>query len=726
MVWAYLPMRLTAVSQKSARLPLLLAVGIAVWLYATGLWRLDNWHVPASYSVDALEVLARLKLSGAKGLGFLVDKTMPQLGAPWGADWSAYPMPDAPVFMLFGRMASVIGLIEASNLALLFAHLSAVTVFYLCSRALGHRALFAAGGALLFGFSFYLCHRGLSHYSFALVYIVPAQLVSAWLIGSGRLILARPRWRFFCLATAVATGVGNPYFGFGYCQLLTLALVYQAATTRRRRNVTLGLACLAIFAATLILTNYSALLALLGGNAGLLQRNYVSTEIYGFRPIELLIPPAFHRWPVAAGIGARYAAATSLKGELFFPYLGLGGICGLLAIGTTTAFRLVRGRAGLRPAHAATFLWFTAFFMVGGLNSLLAFGGVDLFRAGNRYTIYLLALALLALTSWASRRGRRLTSWTAFGLVAPAVLIGLWDQLPRPRPPADSAALGHKVAADQQLARCLDTALPPGAAVFQLPVVPFLEQPPVNGMSDYELFRPFLFSDRTRFAYGLLAGDRAWRWQKWIAAQSAGPMCAALEKAGYAALYLHKAAYPDAGAALRAQLVTLGKKLLYDAGDQVVFALQPAGPPQLPDLDDVRLTDPWKQAAGPDDQPQLFATGEWFPTEHDGSDCWRWTGPAGTVNIWCPGDQPLAGTLDFLAETLQPGRLSATFGGHEVWSARAGQMPRTNVSLVLPMQPGSNRLTFHFDGPPARPSAADRRLLGFRLINLRVNFAARP
>lgn len=724
--YAYFQMRVSAVSQNFIRLSLLVAAGIAVWLYATGLWRPGAWKIPAAYSVDALEMLARLKFSGAKGLGFLFDKTLPGLGAPWVADWSAYPMPDAPEFILFGKIAAVIGLIESSNLALLFAHVSAVGVFYLCSRALGHRALFAAAGALLFGFSFYICHRGLSHYSFALAYIVPAQLLSAWLIGSGHLILTRPGVRYFCLATAVATGVGNPYFGFGYCQLLALALVYQAATTRRRNNLSLGLACFVLFAATLVLLNYSSLLAMLGGKASLLQRNYASTEIFGLRPIELLIPPPYHHWPAAAKLGAHYAAATSLKGELFSPYLGFAGCCGVLVLLAATGRQLLRGRVGLRPAYGLTFLWITVFFMVGGLNSLLALAGIDLFRAGNRYSIYLLAVALLALVSWASRHGRHLRSWTAFAFAAPVVLIGLWDQLPRTRPPADGAALGQKVSEDQRLARHLEAVLPPGAAVFQLPVMPFLEQPPVNGMSDYDLFRPWLFSDRTRYSYGLLADAKALHWQRWVAAQPPGPLCAVLENAGYAALYINKAAFPDAGAGLRQQLTVLGKKLLFDAGDHLVFALQPARQPQLPDLADVRVAEPWRRTLEPDGSLQLFAPEEWFALEHDDREFWRWTGSTGTVNLWCPGDQPLSGKMEFSAALMQPAQLSAAFGGHEIWSAPAGQLPETKVSLVLTFQPGANRITFHYAGRLVRPSATDARLLGFRLINLHVTSVARP
>ncbi len=710
-------MRVSPQLHKFLRLPLLLTVASLIWLYATGLWRLSAWQTPASYAIDALEVLARLKFSGEKGWGFFADKTLPELGAPWGVDWSAYAMSDAPVFIFFGKISLLIGLIEASHLALLFAHLSAVSTFYFCSRTLGHRALFAAGGSLLYGFSFYLCHRSLSHYSFTLAYIVPAQLLSTWLIGSGHQILARRRGQFFCLLTAFATGFGNPYFGFGYGQLLALALIYRAASTRRG-NLNLGLSCLALFVATLMATNYSSLLAMFGDAPGLLQRNFSSTEVYGFRPIELLIPPASHRGTTAAEIGVRYAAATSLKGELFSPYLGLAGICGLLLIATDAFVRLFQGRLGLRPAYAATSLWFMVFFIVGGLNSLLTFMGLDLFRAGNRYSIYLLTIALLALTSWASRWGRHLKPGPAFLLVAAAVWVGLWDQLPRPRPPAELLTLRNKIEVDQRLARCLETQLPPGATIFQLPVLPFLEQPPVHGMTDYELFRPWLFSVHTQFSYGLLAGAKPLRWQKWIAAQPVDAMCTALEEAGYAALYIHKAAFADSGTALRQQLTALGKRLLFDESDHVLLALQPAKIIHRPDVNDVRLTDPWNQVTAKEGQLQLYAAAGWFALEQSGEDSWRWAGDASTLTIWCPGNQPRLGHLRFGTSALQPAQLIATSSNKDIWQAAVGPQDPLQANLTLLLQPGANRITFQYTGFLTRPSHADSRRLGFRLVNL--------
>jgi len=722
MVTPFLPMRALADRLNSLRLPLLLAAAVLVWLWATGLWSAAAWRVPAAYSIDALETLARLRIASDKGLAFLVDKSLPQLGAPWGADWSAYPMPDAPAFILFGWLAGFIGLIPASNLALLGAHLAAVATFFLCSRALGHRSLFAGGAALLFGFCFYNLHRGLSHYSFALTYVVPAQLLCAWVIGGGRRTIARRRWQVFCLATAFATGFGNPYFGFGFGLLLTAALAWHAATGARRLNLVVGAACLAVLAVTLLLFNASAIVALLASHASVLERNFASTELYGLRPIELFIPPPFHRWSFAAALGRHYAAATSLKGELFAPYLGLAGVAGLLVIGLTAARRLLRGRGGLRPAYAATVLFLTAFFVVGGANSALALAGLDLFRAGNRYSIYLLALALLALASWASRRGRRLGPAATCCLMVPAVAIGLWDQVPAPRAPADRAALSRKVADDRRIAALLQSALPPGAAVFQLPVVPFLEQPPVNAMTDYELFRPWLYSPRIRFSYGLLAGDPALRWQKWVAAQPAKTMCAALERAGYAALYLHKAAFADGGADWQRRLGELGKSLLIEASDQIVYSLAPAGATVAPDLADARLADAWSPAVVAEDLPSLYASEGWFAFERDARDSWRWAGSAATLAVWCPGDSPRTVRLEFSFAALQAAGLTAAISGREIWHGVASEAPSPPVSLDLALQPGANRIEFTYAGQLVRPSAADARRLGFRLANVRVDF----
>jgi hypothetical protein len=77
--------------------------------------------------------------------------------------------------------------------------------------------------------------------------------------------------------------------------------------------------------------------------------------------------------------------------------------------------------------------------------------------------------------------------------------------------------------------------------------------------------------------------------------------------------------------------------------------------------------------------------------------------------------------LEFIAATLEPGALTASIGDRKIWQVAAGQIPKGVVNLKLTLQPGTNRIQFTYSGHVARPSATDRRLLGFQLANLRLS-----
>ncbi|WP_415908523.1 hypothetical protein [Oleiharenicola sp. Vm1] len=435
----------------ASRHDLLRAVALAgvaalIWIVWQGAWTRAAWDSPASYSVDALEYLARLKLCEERGMSFLINEDAPRLGAPWAADWAAYPMPDRPINVATGRIARVTGLIVAGNLSLLAAHVLGTLGFFAAARLCGHRPLFAAAGGLVFGFSYYIAQRGFSHYSFALAFVVPLMLAATLVAGGARHLLRRRAVQLGGALVAILVALGNPYFGFLFGQLLLGALVTRLVLHRGRDN-TVILAWLGLFLIVLLLANLSAVRALLSGEGAVLARNYAATELYGLRPIEFLVPPPTHRWTAAAEIGRRYASATSLGGELFFPYLGFVGLAGLALVCGEGLVRLGRGRLGLRPAHLPLLVWIVGFAMVGGAAAVFAFGITDLFRATNRYSICVAAVTLLALTSWATRRAGRLPPLVAALLTAVLVVLALWDQLPPVRQTARSCTLGSNATA---------------------------------------------------------------------------------------------------------------------------------------------------------------------------------------------------------------------------------------------------------------------------------------
>lgn len=699
---------------------MLVAITTCIWLFAKTLWRELGWLAPPEYDIDALEVFARIKLAGEMGLSGFVDRNMPRLGAPFGADWSSYPMPDMPAFWLLGKVAKFFGLIAASHIAILLAHLANVLTFYFCSRTLGHKAPFAAGAALLFAFSHCNLSRGLSHYSFMLSFTAPAILLGAWLVGSSREFLRRRRWQVFCVATAAITATGSPYYGLMFVMLFVMALLYQVFTSRRLENLLTGVAALGVWGLVTGACHFAAIHDMVMGERKAIVRSFASVEHYGLRPIEWVVPPPYHRLPGAREFTQEYGRFTHFEGEHFSSYLGVIGIIGVGLVVFSFVRALLRRRGSLRPAYVATIGFIVAFGMVGGLNSVLALSVTVVFRAGNRYTVFILAVGLFALAALATVKWRRLPRVAKYGIVATLILGGLWDQL-RPVPSEqDLLDRASRPEVDWRLGNHFEEALPQGSMIFQLPAVPFLEQNPIVGMTDYEHFRPFFFTKTMRFSYGILATQDAMVWQRRVARMAPAEMRAELESAGFAAVYVCRSAYIDGAKALRRGFEEAGMRVTFDAGPHLVFRLQPSASPQQPVLTGPNRHEPWDGVAT---EAKKLATLEgtgWFPAEKSGTSYWRWGAEEATCILWNPtGDRkPVRVRCNVMG--LRPHELSVQDGnGSQLWRDKLKNVG-IPCSFELELDPGETVLRWILHGAPVRASPSDRRLLGFRVNDLVV------
>ena len=700
---------------------LLAVLAAIVWIVWQGAWTAKAWDTPASYSVDALEYLARLRLAEERGASFLFDETAPRLGAPWTADWSAYPMPDRPANIMTGWLARVLGLIVASNLSLLIAHLLAVVAFYAAARALGHRPLAAGATGMVFGFCYYIAQRGLSHYSFALAYVVPL-MTALMLVGCGaRRLLGKKAWLVAGCIVALLVGIGSPYFGFVFGQLLGIAWLVRQIRHRGQWS-SVPLAWLGVFLFVLAIANYSSVRALLAGEGAVMGRNYSATELYGLRLIEFVVPPPTHRWPWAADIGRHYESATSLRGELFFPYLGWVGMLGIAVLIADALKRMAGGRLGLRPGYLPLAAWIAVFATVGGIGAAFALGISDLFRATNRYSIFVLCLALLGLSSWITRKcGGWLTLKLAAVLI-PLTGLALWDQLP-PRSP-DRSSLHERVELDRRMATSIAQALPGGASIFQLPAMPFLEQAPINGMTDYEHFRPYLHAPGLRFSYGQLAGMPGAIWQHNISLQPVSELVAILEQAGFSALYIHRAAYADRGAALDQGLAGMGRTKLFDEADHLIFRLNPQGPLKAPSPDDPRLHQRWDEGVVRRDDFAVLLGSGWHGLENDHGRLWRWARQNTVLLLHNPTTATRSVRVRADATTVHNTTFTVSAGGKVLHSGSMAAYQTRSVEFRLEIAPGQTALQFATVAPAKRAGPADPRMIAFSISNLTVDFTA--
>jgi hypothetical protein len=266
-------------------------------------------------------------------------------------------------------------------------------------------------------------------------------------------------------------------------------------------------------------------------------------------------------------------------------YLGLAGVAALFGLVIAT-FRAVLGHPPRRPPSTALAVaWILAYSVVGGLNGLVGLAGFVWLRATSRYSIWILALVLL----WAvvaispTRLARRRGASVAAALVAGALTVA--DQMPPRTRPQAIRDVGAAVAADAAFARSLEAALPPGAMLFQLPVVDFPEGTRVLGEGDYEHLRPHLHARRVRFSYGSDKGRPREAWQQRVAALEPADMAAALERIGFSGLLVNRKAYEDRAIALREALTASGRVEAWESPDRdfLFVRLAPADRPVPPE-----------------------------------------------------------------------------------------------------------------------------------------------
>jgi hypothetical protein len=568
------------------RLVLLTGVAGLVCISHYGWWTPAQWSVPAEYTGESLEILARIKAASEGDLAPLQPQVMSRLGAPFGANWSAYPSSDMLLVWTLGQVARVTGVAVAANLALLLAVLSAAWSFYACARWLRLQWEWAMAGALLFAFTFQTFNRGLQHLLIAFSWTVPLAILSVALVASSRRMHWRSKWGAVVLVSALGIGVSNPYLLFLYLQLMGLALLAHLAGGRwRAENVQVGAAALALALAALALVQaHPWLYATDTAADSPLERNYGGTEMYALKPLELAVPPATHRWEPMGFFGQRYLRWSDWRStEAFAPYLGLVGLAGLVWLGGAAAWAIWRRRRV--PGAALTTGWVLAFASVGGVTNFFAFfTGLALFRASNRFSVFISAAVLLFLVARLSRWGRAWPAgWRRLGAVG-LVVFGLADQLPRPMAAERREAMARMARNDVEFGRRLEAALPAGAMVFQLPVISFPEAPPQYQLGDSEHFRPFVATETLRFSYGSLKGRSRGQWQRDLARLTTTEQIQALESYGFAAIYLNRRGFADRGEALLAELAALGRSERIEGvrREQIVVLLRPAAQPVPP------------------------------------------------------------------------------------------------------------------------------------------------
>jgi hypothetical protein len=422
------------------------------------------------------------------------------------------------------------------------------------------------------------------------------------------------------------------------------------------------------------------------------------------KPVEMFIPPAYHAWDALAFFGHRYLRWSGWRGEAFLPYLGLVGIAGFAWLVVATVKRIVARRP--LPGQALSIGWIVAYASIGGVTNLLAlYADFQVFRAANRGAIFISALVLCFL---AVRLSRATGAWPGWARMGGALLIGgfgVLEQLPRREPAADRAARIADVEGDRQFGRQLESALPAGAMVFQLPVLGFPEVATPYQLGDYEHFRPYLATETLRFSYGAAKARARGRWQHELADRPMAEVVPRLERHGFAALYINRKGYADRAEGLLRELAALGYASRIEATGwhQVVVPLRPAARPSLPLSESLTLGQGWhlRPVAGV-----------------------HWAYGTAALSYFNPHPHPVVVDVSLTLAGVTPRAVEfAPRGGAGTTFAVTAE-PRTVVMPSLTLAPGVNRFVLRSPQKPQRDPAAQNQLRSFGLVRSIVTPAA--
>jgi phosphoglycerol transferase len=522
--------------------------------------------------------------------------TNPRLGAPLGMDLRDHPIMEAGSVVVAKLLCFATGDWGlAINLFLLLGFpvcaLSATFVL----RQLRVSAPMACAMGVLYSLLPYHFMRGQGHIFLGFYAVVPlAILACAWVLESAPLFAAAERKALsrqgkLGFVFMVLIGVSGVYYAAYSLLLLAVAAVMLVLWRRPWR----ALAMPAFFAATMVVTLLLMAAPFLlhraqrGTNHILAARSPAEVEVFGLKPVQLVLPVPGHRIPQLAAVTQRYDQTAPLVTENRMSGVGVVGSAGLLVLLAALFMcgRSSHGNAAIdEPALFDTssasrlFLALTAFAVIGGGSSLVAYLVSPVLRSHCRVSIFIALLAFFAMgrvldaamLRIACQRTRKVVAITAAILL---VVVGAFDQTTAAFVPAHERARAT-YGIDRAFVQKAESALPVGASVLQLPYLPFPEAP--TSMS-YEHFRPYLHSRSLRWSFGAIRNrpeDMVVRGI--ISSKSLEEFRAATANAGFAAVCVDLA-FPDAANYAKWLHEKIDPNpLTSDDGRLVLFRLPPA------------------------------------------------------------------------------------------------------------------------------------------------------
>lgn len=680
------------------------------------LWRADL-SIPFSYSGDALWALTSFK--SIKKFGW--NLTNYNLGAP--GIYQIHDFANANGFLIF---------LSKITLALFNSYIIGFNFYYLLTFVLTSltslfvfehfkiRNLPALAGSLLFSFASYHLVRGQGHLFLVSYFIVPfIIMVCLWLLEKNK--LSKNQW-YAGLAVSFLTGSSGVYYAFFSCFFLLISSIYSFYLYQSKSKLKKGLMFIivAVFSALLNLIPSRIYHLKYGSNSLIGQRSPVESEIYGLRIIQLFIPYSRHGVDWLNNKRIKYVTQNIVSRGEMSEYLGIFGIIGFVFL-IAVLFRQRRQKK-LTDHLAFLNFWGLMLGVVSGLGTIFAYLVTPSIRAYNRISIFISFFSVFGLVILLDKLTKKLKNWflklVYVGFLTAIIFIGIWDQSSGLVPPA-YGQISQQFNSDKVFVETIESRLPDKAMIFQLPYKSFPETPPINRVTDYDLFRPFLYSKNLHWSYGAPKGRSVDKWQRTISQQTIENMLRNLAFSGFSGLTIDKAGYLDNGQELEQEISNLldQKSLISQDQRMSFFDLTT----YVHDLQQQFTQVEWQIKRDLVLNPVEIKWGEGFSDPEQNQDMnWRWSGPSSEIILINGTEYEREITLNFQLETGYKDFSQLEIEAPEFEEKIMINSEAKNYSLDFRLPPGEHKIIFTSQAQKVN-APNDPRDMRFRVINFQTD-----
>lgn len=441
---------------------------------------------------------------------------------------------------------------EAVDIQYLLLFPTIALISYYVMKQLKVRNLFAVLCSLTYAFLPFIFlryrHMSLCYYQF----IPPAMLLCVWIFTDDQFFVIGKgffKYKKNILALVFLILISNNgmfYYPFFTCFFLLVAGISAAIKNRSFKPVLRGVSTV-LTIVTCVIVNmipYFIYIANNGANKSVAQRARFEAELYGLKIAQLFLPINTHGINILGKVVTYYNQHDPLVNENFTAYLGIAGISGFLILLITLFVKKINDKDPLvilSELNICAILLAT----IGGFSSLIALTVFPYIRAYNRISVFIAFISLMGLSlllNSISERLKKPFSKYAFMTIASIVLIVcIVEQFPGNVP--DYANTKTLFLSDQKFIVNIESSVPKGSMIYEMPYHKYPEEGPVNAMSDYQLIDPALLSKDLKWSYGGMKGRKSDIWNEKVASLPIEKRIKTISLANFQGIYIDSRAY---------------------------------------------------------------------------------------------------------------------------------------------------------------------------------------